>query len=171
MSAVLDGNYSREVDDMNRKIMTMGALLGVCALALAGCLGGQSQPEVVPTEMVIAIEECPVLPVQVSADSETVNCWDYQPDSAKPKEGWEGVDLSGMTRDELLDVLGCPLHSMRLGAVGNPAYIRELWVYHPYDEDPTGLYIWLQGGVFHASRLDEFTGFWGFEFDNPEFWQ
>lgn len=154
---------------MNQKMVTLSALLGVCALVLAGCLGPQSQPEAVPTEMVI--EECPVLIEEAPAAPETVNCWDNQPDSAKPKDGWDGVDLTGMTRDELAEVLGCPLHSMRLGAVGNPAYIRELWIYLPYDEDPTGLYIWLQGGVFHASRLDEFSGFSGFEFDNPEFWE
>jgi hypothetical protein len=164
-------NIQREVDDMNRKIVTMAGWLGVCALVLAGCLGAQSQSEAEPTAVMIEIEDCPVVPVQVPADSDTVNCWDHQPESAKPKEGWEGVDFSGMTRDELLEVLGCPLHSMRLGALGNPAYIRELWIYHPYDEDPTGLYVWLQGGVFHASRLDEFTGFWGFEFDNLEFWE
>ena len=154
---------------MNKKIVTMSAMLGVFALVLAGCLGAQSQPEAVPTQ--IATVECPVLVEEAPVASDTVDCWDHQPGSAKPKDGWDGVDLAGMTRDELLEVLGCPLHSMRLGAVGNPAYIRELWVYHPYDEDPTGLYIWLQGGVFHASRLDEFNGFWGFEFDNPEFWE
>jgi hypothetical protein len=154
---------------MNQKMLTLTGFLGVFALVLAGCLGALDQPEAVPTDMVI--EECPVVSVQVPIGSETVNCWDHQPSSAKPKDGWEGVDLSDMTRDELLEVLGCPLHSMRLGALGNPAYVRELWVYHPYDEDPTGLYVWLQGGVFHASRLDEFTGFWGFEFDNPEFWE
>jgi len=140
---------------MSRISLSMLGFMVVSLLVLAGCAGGLGDVD-----------------NSSGGDSaEQVNCWEYQPESAKPKEGWEGVDLSGMTRDELLEVLGCPLHSMRLGAVGNPAYIRELWVYHPYDEDPTGLYIWLQGGVFHASRLDEFSGFWGFEFDNPEFWE
>lgn len=154
---------------MNQKILAISGWLATCALVLAGCLGAQSQPAAVPSEMVT--EECPTLPAPAPAASTTVNCWDHLPESAKPKDGWEGLSLDGMTRDELLEALGCPLHSMRLGAVGNPSYVRELWVYHPYDEDPTGLYIWMQGGVFHASRLDEFTGFWGFEFDNPEFWE
>jgi hypothetical protein len=140
---------------MSRISLSMLGFLVVCLLVLAGCAGGLGD-----------------LDNSSGGDSaEQANCWDYQPENGKPKEGWEELDLAGMTRDELTEALGCPLHSMRQTALGDPAFTRELWIYLPYDEDPTGLYVWLQGGLFHASRLDEFSGFWGFEFDNPEFWE
>jgi hypothetical protein len=89
----------------------------------------------------------------------------------KPNPGWDAVDLNGLTREELLDVLGCPPHVIRMTSVVGPENNRELWVYHPFDDDPTGLYIWLRGDVYHRSRMDEFNGFWCYEMMEPAFWK
>ncbi len=111
-------------------------------------------------------------PCQESAKSASNNdCWNYQPDTMKPNPGWDAVDLKGLTREELLDVLGCPPHVIRMTSVVGPENNRELWVYHPFDDDPTGLYIWLRGDVYHQSRMDEFNGFWCYEMMEPAFWE
>jgi len=89
----------------------------------------------------------------------------------KPKPGWDTVDLTGLTREQLVDVLGCPPHSIRMTSVVSADHNRELWVYHPFDEDPTGLYIWLKGEVFYDSMLDEFNGFWCHRMMDVDFWE
>lgn len=99
------------------------------------------------------------------------NCWDYQPTDMAPKPGWDTVDLEGLTRQDLVDVLGCPPHVIRMTSVVSGAHNRELWVYHPYEEDPTGLYIWLKGDVFHHSTLNEFNGFWCYGMMDLDFWE
>ncbi len=98
-------------------------------------------------------------------------CWDYQPTDMAPNPGWDGVSLEGLTRDELVDVLGCPPHVIRMTSVVSAANNRELWVYHPYEEDPTGLFIWLKGDVFHYSTLNEFNGFGCYEMTDLDFWE
>jgi len=106
-----------------------------------------------------------------SAKSTSNNdCWNYQPDEMKPNPGWDAVDLNGLTREELLDVLGCPPHIIRMTSVVSPEKNRELWVYHPFDDEPTGLFVWLKGNVFHKWRLDEFNGFWCYEMSDVTFW-
>jgi len=101
----------------------------------------------------------------------TQNCWEYQPTTMQPKPGWDTATLDGLSRKQLVDALGCPPHMIRMTSVVDASNNRELWVYHPYDKDPTGLYIWLKGDVFHDSKLDEFMGFWGHEMTNPDFWE
>ncbi len=104
--------------------------------------------------------------------NETVSsCWDYQPANMAPKPGWDTVDLEGLTREELVEVLGCPPHIIRMTSVVSAEHNKELWVYHPYEKDPTGLYIWLKGDVFHQSKLDEFNGFWCHNMGDPDFWE
>ncbi len=105
------------------------------------------------------------------AGGDAAGCWDYQPAVMKPKAGWEAVDLTGLTRGQLLEALGCPPHVIRMTSVVSPEFNKELWVYHPYDEDPTGLFIWLKGNVFHHSMLNEFNGFGCYELTNPDFWE
>ncbi len=104
-------------------------------------------------------------------NASTNNCWNYQPDEMKPNPGWDVADLNGLTREELLDVLGCAPHVIRMTSVVGPENNRELWVYHPFDDDPTGLYVWLKGDVYHESRMDEFNGFWCCEMMEPAFWE
>jgi hypothetical protein len=104
-------------------------------------------------------------------NNECPGCWDYQPSDMKPNPGWETISLDGLTREELTDVLGCPPHVIRMTSVVSADNNRELWVYHPYDEDPTGLYVWLKGDVFHESTLDEFNGFDCYQMTNLEFWE
>lgn len=98
------------------------------------------------------------------------SCWDYQPLDMAPKAGWEDAELEGLSREQLVEVLGCPPHVIRMTSVVGPDYNRELWVYHPYDQDPTGLFVWLKGEAFHHSTLNEFSGFWCYEMTNPDFW-
>lgn len=105
-------------------------------------------------------------------ETETVSgCWDYQPTTMQPNPGWDTVDFTGLTREELIDVLGCPPHMIRMTSVVGSENNRELWVYHPFEEDPTGLYVWLKGDVFHDHILDEFNGFDCYQMINLEFWE
>ncbi|MEW6623630.1 MAG: hypothetical protein AB1420_10990 [Bacillota bacterium] len=97
--------------------------------------------------------------------------------SRKPKPGWEQyfptaetTTLTGKSVNEVRELLGEPPVLVRSIAV-NPEFNREVWVFHPFDEDPTGLYIFFKGNQLVNSRLDEFPGlrdayFWGDE----EFW-
>ncbi len=88
----------------------------------------------------------------------------------RPNPGWENVQLENKHRDELIEILGCPANLIRMAAM-DPANNKELWVYHPYEQDPTGLYIYLKGDVFYYSKLDEFTGFYCYDMLDPDFWE
>jgi len=103
-------------------------------------------------------------------EEDSTCCWDYQPTDMAPEAGWETADLEGLTREELVDVLGCPPHIIRMTSVVSADYNRELWVYLPYEDDSTGLYIWVKGDVFHYSKLDEFNGFWCHRMMDLDFW-
>ena len=120
------------------------------------------------TVMIEAEED---LPVNGDPTSACESCWNYQPTDMKPNPGWEDVDMEGLTREELVDVLGCPPHVIRMTSVVSAANNKELWVYHPYDEDPTGLYVWLKGDVYHDYTLDEFNGFWCYQMMDFDFWE
>ncbi len=106
-----------------------------------------------------------------NGNGNALSCWDYQPTSMAPNPGWDSVSLEGLTREELVDVLGCPPHVIRMTSVVSEAHNRELWVYHPYEEDPTGLFVWLKGNVYHYSTLNEFNGFWCYEMSDLDFWE
>lgn len=119
----------------------------------------------------VIIEAEDDLPVNGTSESDCESCWDYQPTTMQPLAGWENEDLEGLTREELVEVLGCPPHVIRMTSVISEDFNRELWVYHPYEEDPTGLYVWLKGNVYHTSILDEFNGFWCYEMMDFDFWE
>ncbi len=84
--------------------------------------------------------------------------------SQKPKSGWEEyfpsydeTTLEGKTTEEIRELLGEPPVLVR--DIGyKPAATWQIWVYRPFDEDPTGLYLYFKGGELVRSRLDEFSG-------------
>ncbi len=95
--------------------------------------------------------------------------------SQKPKAGWEEyfpsfdeTTLEGRTTEEIRTLLGEPPVLVRNVAV-NPEFTREIWVFRPYDEDPTGLYLYFKTGKLMNSRLDEFSGLEGLLGDS-DFW-
>ena len=90
------------------------------------------------------------------------------PIQLKPKPGWEAyfpkpdtTTLLGESTGKVRGLLGEPPFLVRSTAA-NPELSREIWVYIPYDEDPTGLYIYFKGSRVVKSRLDEFAGFTDF---------
>lgn len=87
--------------------------------------------------------------------------------SQKPKTGWEQyfpsydeTTLEGRSTKEVRDLLGEPPVLVR-NVAANPEFTREIWVYRPFDEDPTGLYLYFKSGKLVNSRLDEFSGLEG----------
>jgi len=97
--------------------------------------------------------------------------------SQKPRSGWEvffpdhgTTTLVDKHVGEVEKVLGPPPFLVRSTAV-NPRFNREVWIFLPYDEDPTGLYVYFKGDRVHKSRLDEFNGLPGSTiFSDHEFW-
>jgi hypothetical protein len=68
--------------------------------------------------------------------------------------------VMGKTTAEVDSLLGEPIALVRQTAA-NPEFSREVRIYSPYDEDPTGFYIYFRGGVVVEERLDEFNGLYG----------
>ena len=66
----------------------------------------------------------------------------------------------GKTTGEVDAILGEPRALVRQTAA-NPEFSREVRIYSPYDEDPTGFYIYFRGGVVVEERMDEFNGLYG----------
>ncbi len=95
----------------------------------------------------------------------------------KPKEGWEDyfptaetTTLEGESVEKVRGLVGEPPFLIRSNAVV-PEASREIWIFVPYDKDPTGLYIYFKGGQLHSSRLDEFNGLYGSGLlDDDSFW-
>ena len=95
-----------------------------------------------------------------------------------PNEGWEDyfpafdqTTLEGETTQSVEELLGKPPYMIRSIAV-NPEFSREIWVFIPYQEDPTGLYLFFQGSRLTDSRLDEFQGLFGSGLlDDEDFWR
>lgn len=96
----------------------------------------------------------------------------------EPKEGWEQyfpdaetTTLEGEPIEDVRRLLGEPPFLVRSTAV-DPQNSREVWVYTPFADDPTGLYLFFSGGRLEKSRLDEFPGLRGsFIWDDEDFWQ
>ncbi len=65
--------------------------------------------------------------------------------------------VSGRTVDELLELVGEPPHILRQGHRGS-GWHKEVWVLPIYQEDSTGLYIYIQNGQVSDWRLDTFMG-------------
>jgi cell division protein FtsB len=82
----------------------------------------------------------------------------------QPNAGWETyfpdpdtTTLEGASPAEVYELLGEPPFKIRSTAA-NPTANREIWVYLPYAEDPTGLYLFFKGDQLWSSQLDEFGG-------------
>lgn len=98
--------------------------------------------------------------------------------SRAPHDGWEEyfpsfdqTTLRGETTEAVKELLGRPPYLIRSIAV-NPEFSREIWVFIPYEEDPTGLYLFFQGHQLTASRLDEFQGLHRSDLlGDEDFWQ
>lgn len=96
----------------------------------------------------------------------------------QPKAGWEQyfpdaetTTLEGKSTEEVRQLLGEPPFLVRSTAV-NPQNNREVWIYTPFDQDPTGLYLFFKGGQLASSRLDEFPGLQqSFIWEDEDFWQ
>lgn len=97
--------------------------------------------------------------------------------SRAPSPGWEAyfptaetTTLLGEPVDRIRDLLGEPPVLLRSIAV-DPAFNREIWIYMPAEEDPTGLYIFFKGNRVSSSRLDEFPGLYNSGLlDDAGFW-
>jgi len=95
----------------------------------------------------------------------------------RPKSGWEKyfpaaetTTLAGETVSKVRELLGEPPVLIR-SIAANPQFSREIWVYHPYAEDPTGLYLFFKGGKLHSSMLNEFSGLYTSGLlDQEDFW-
>ncbi len=95
----------------------------------------------------------------------------------KPKAGWEAyfptmetTTLAGRSVTDLREILGEPPVLVRSIAT-NPQFNREIWVFMPFDQDPTGLYLFFKAGQLIGSRLDEFPGLHGSGLlDDVNFW-
>jgi len=78
--------------------------------------------------------------------------------SKNPKAGWEkyfpGPQETTLTNKTLTDVqalLGVPQILIR-------QINKELWIFQPYNDDSTGLYLYFKNSKLLKSKLDEFTG-------------
>ncbi len=65
--------------------------------------------------------------------------------------------LTGRSVDELLELIGEPMSMIRQGQRGS-GWHKEVWVLPIYQEDSTGLYIYIQNGQVADWRLDTFVG-------------
>ncbi len=81
-----------------------------------------------------------------------------------PAEGWEeyfpepeSTTLEGESVEDVLELLGEPPFMIR-SIAALPNANREVWVYVPFEDDPTGLYLFFKGNRLESSRLDEFPG-------------
>lgn len=94
-----------------------------------------------------------------------------------PKPGWEAYfpepDSTTLMNEEIGEVrrlLGEPPFKLR-SIAAEPANNREIWIYIPYAEDLTGLYLYFKGNRVSGSRLDEFNGLYGSGLlDGEDFW-
>ncbi|UMZ74060.1 hypothetical protein [Natranaerofaba carboxydovora] len=97
--------------------------------------------------------------------------------SHRPNPGWdeyfpdyETTTLEGESISTVRGILGEPPFLVRSIAVEEENN-REVWVYLPHEEDPTGLYLFFKGNRLDSSRLDEFPGLpASYIWDMDEFW-
>lgn len=94
-----------------------------------------------------------------------------------PRPGWEQyfpthetTTLLNEPVKQVHSLLGEPPVLLR-SIAANPAANREIWIYLPEEEDPTGLYLFFKGNRLTASRLDEFNGLLNSGLlDDEDFW-
>jgi len=96
--------------------------------------------------------------------------------SFKPKPGWEEYFKNSSTMlinksiTEIRKILGEPPVLVRSIAV-NPENNKEIWIYYPYEYEPSGLYIYFKGNKVVKVRLDEFNGLVGSDiWQDYDFW-
>ncbi len=65
--------------------------------------------------------------------------------------------VSGRSVDELLELIGEPMSLLRQGQRGS-GWHKEVWILPIYQEDSTGLYLYIQNGEVVDWRLDTFVG-------------
>ena len=95
----------------------------------------------------------------------------------EPKEGWEQyfpdaetTTLEGESVERVRQLLGEPPYLVRSIAV-EPRFNREVWVFTPYRDDPTGLYLFFKGNQLDKARKDEFPGLRNsFIWEDEDFW-
>lgn len=129
-----------------------------------------AENEELETQVVGLEEEVTQLREQAQAPAPTIN--------RQPKPGWdayfptpETTTLTGESVTRVRELLGEPPVLIRSIAV-NPQFNREIWVFMPHEQDPTGLYLFFKGGQLVNSRLDEFPGLYGSGLlDDADFWQ
>lgn len=59
--------------------------------------------------------------------------------------------LLGKSTDEVERLLGAPLALVR-------QFDKEVWIYSPFEDDPTGMLVFFERGKLVQSRTDEFNG-------------
>jgi FtsZ-binding cell division protein ZapB len=113
-------------------------------------------------------EENQTLKEQAGAPSEV---------SRQLPSGWEQyfptfdtTTLTGEPVSRIQALFGEPPFLIR-SIAANPAASREIRIYLPGGEDPTGVYLFFKGGRLHSSRIDEFNGLYGSGLlDDEDFW-
>ncbi|TVQ74643.1 MAG: hypothetical protein EA363_01450 [Balneolaceae bacterium] len=65
--------------------------------------------------------------------------------------------VSGRSVDELLELIGEPMSMIRQGQRGS-GWHKEVWILPIYQEDSTGLYLYIENNQVADWRLDTFVG-------------
>lgn len=97
--------------------------------------------------------------------------------SREPNPGWQdyfpthdSTTLEGESVEQVRELLGEPPALLR-SIAEDPAFNREIWIYMPFEEDSTGLYLFFKSNQLTGSRLDEFTGLpYSGLLDDESFW-
>lgn len=153
-------------------------LLSVLFLG-AGCANGnQARVQELEQEVATLRAEKETLQGQITAlEKDVAELRQGQEIRRMPKDGWEqyfpeGAEttLKGENTARVRELLGEPPFLIRSIAV-NPEFSWEIWIFSPFDQDPTGLYLFFKGGKLDSAELNEFNGLQGSDLLNrPGFW-
>lgn len=153
-------------------------LLSLFLLA-AGCAGGdQARVRELEQEAVTLRSEKGTLQDRVTVLEAELDALRLGEEIRKvPKEGWqqyfpsaEETTLTGESTVRVRELLGEPPVLIRSIAV-DPEFSREIWIFSPFEEDPTGLYLFFKGGQLDSSILTEFNGLYMSDLlDLEQFW-
>jgi len=163
----------------NRSLTAIALLLLSVLFLGAGC-GDGNQVRVKELEQEVATlrTEKETLQGKVTAlEAEVVGLRQGEELRRTPKDGWEqyfpeGAEttLKGEPIARVRELLGEPPFLIRSIAV-NPEFSREIWIFSPFDQDPTGLYLFFKGGKLDSAELNEFNGLQGSNLlDRADFW-
>ncbi len=94
---------------------------------------------------------------QADRDAVTISRDVINPDYENLLNEDDELVVSGRTVEELLDLIGEPPHLLRQGHRGS-GWHKEIWILPIYQEDSTGLYIYIEDGEVADWRLDTFMG-------------